>query len=391
MIDFHCCQQCNFGDSYTSHAWYVFEGGTADITVQKISSTGIVHNLHKASGGPWGGNQINKVFLELLVKLFGESTFRVFCKENMDDFFNISQKIEVNKRLISTVKDETVKIDIPTTLVDKIAEMYRLSGLESLKKAIKDANLQNMIEAKKGNKLFIKNGYFLDFFQTVCGKTVHLVKSIIQNDQQCNNIKCIILVGGFSESEVVQKNFKENFPDHEIKIPFEGGLAVLKGGTIYGFDSSIIQTRICPYTYGIKLERKFNPNIDNLSKTFIKGDQLYTEDCFDKFFEVDEPLTVGTKRSIEVHLNHDDDSLSCDLTDYKEIEVFSSLEKSPLYTTDPTCRLHGVIRVYPPEGRWPIMVRGQVEIEVTGADNFRITYIDNTGFTTSGTIDFLSS
>lgn len=123
MIDFHCCQQCNFGDSYTSHAWYVFEGGTADITVQKISSTGNVHNLHKASGGPWGGNQINKVFMELLVKLFGESTFGDFCKENMDDFFNISQKIEVNKRLISTVKDETVKIDIPATLVEKLAEM----------------------------------------------------------------------------------------------------------------------------------------------------------------------------------------------------------------------------------------------------------------------------
>lgn len=103
------------------------------------------------------------------------------AKKIWTTFFNISQKIEVNKRLISTVKDETVKIDIPTTLVDKIAEMYQLSGLESLKKAIKDANLQNMIEAKKGNKLFIKNAYFLDFFRTVCGKTVHLVKSIIQN------------------------------------------------------------------------------------------------------------------------------------------------------------------------------------------------------------------
>lgn len=123
----------------------------------------------------------------------------------------------------------------------------------------------------------------------------------------------------------------------------------------------------------------------------MKGDQLYSESCFYKFFEVDEPLAVGTMRSIEVHLNHDDENMSCDLTDYKEIEVFSSSEKSPLYTTDPTCRLHGMIRVYPPHGRWPIKVRGRVKIEVTGADNFRITYIDDTGFTTSGTIDFLSS
>lgn len=32
----------------------ISEGGTVDITVQKVSPTGIVHNLYKASGGPWG-------------------------------------------------------------------------------------------------------------------------------------------------------------------------------------------------------------------------------------------------------------------------------------------------------------------------------------------------
>lgn len=50
---------------------------------------GIVYNLYKVLGGFWGGNQINKVFMELLVEFFGEFMFWVFCKENMDDFFNI--------------------------------------------------------------------------------------------------------------------------------------------------------------------------------------------------------------------------------------------------------------------------------------------------------------
>lgn len=361
-----------------------FEGGTADITVQKISSTGIVHNLHKASGGPWGGNQINKAFMELLVKLLGESIFRDFCQDHMVDFFNLTQKIEIAKRKISMIGNRSIVIEIPPSLV----QCHTDEGLECLKNAIQDANLQDMMNAKLG-KLFIKSAYFLKYFQIICGKTVDLVTSIIKNDNI--QVRSIVLVGGFSESKVVQSIFKDSFPKYNVLIPMGAGMAVLKGAAIYGFDSSIIDTRICPYTYGIKLERKFNPNIDNPSKTFMKGDQLYSEDCFDKFFEIDEPLAVGTKRSIEVHLNHDDDNLSCDLTDYKEIEVFSSSEKSPLYTTDPTCRLHGMIRVYPPHGRWPIKVRGRVEIEVTGADNFRITYIDNTGFTTSGTIDFLSS
>lgn len=367
-------------------------GGTADITVQKISSTGILHNLHKASGGPWGGNNINKAFMELLVKLFGVFTIQELCNGNMEDFFELSLNIEIAKRKISSLGDSTITINIPPSLCDIHKKVCQHSGLECLNNAIHDTNLQDMIKAKSG-KLIIKNAYFLKEFQVTCGKTVDLVKSIIQklHDQQGNEIGSIVLVGGFSESAVVQSIFTKSFPGHKIKSPLEGGLAVLKGGTIYGFDNSIIQTRICPYTYGIKLEKKFNSKTDNPSKTFMKGDQLYSEDCFDKFFEIDEPLPVGTKRSIEVHLNHDDENMSCDLTDYKEIEVFSSSEKSPLYTTDPTCRLHGMIRVYPPHGRWPIKVRGRVKIEVTGADNFRITYIDDTGFTTSGTIDFLSS
>lgn len=350
--------------------------------MQKISSTGIVHNLYKASGGPWGGNQINKVFIELLVKLVGESAFRDFCRDSMVDFFNLTQKIEIAKRKISMIGDRSVVIETPPSLLRTVEEP------ECLIKSIRKAKLQDMVTANLG-KLFVKNAYFLKYFQKICGETVDLVTSIIQNDKI--QARSILLVGGFSESKVVQSIFKDSFPRNNILIPMGAGMAVLKGAAIYGFDSSIIDTRMCPYTYGIKLEKKFNPKTDNPSKTFMKGNQLYSEDCFDKFFEIDEPLAVGTKRSIQVHLNHDDDNLSCDLTDYKEIEVFSSLEKSPLYTTDLTCRLHGMIRVYPPKGRWPEKVKGRVEIEVIGVDNFRITYIDDTGCTTSGTIDFLSS
>lgn len=366
-------------------------GGTVDITVQKISSTGILHNLYKASGGEWGGNKINKAFMKLLDQLFGSYTIQKLCEVNMEDFFDLIRKIETAKREVTTDETETVKIDIPLSLLEIHSEICKLTGLDCLNKAIEDAELQDKIEAKLG-KIFIKNAYFLECFQTICKKTVDLIKPIIQNEQQGNKKITIILVGGFSESEVVQSIYKSSFPKHNIKIPFEAGLAVLKGAVIYGFDSRIIDTRICPYTYGIKLERRFNPSIDNPSKTFMKGDQLYTDDSFDKFFEIDEPLAVGTKRSIEVHFNHDDENLSCDLTDYKEIEVFSSSGKSPLYTTDPTCRLHGMIRVYPPHGRWPIKVKGRVEIEVIGVENFRITYIDDTDSSSaSGTIDFLST
>lgn len=51
-----------------------------------------------------------------------------------------------------------------------------------------------------------------------------------------------MLVGGFSESEVVQSIFKDSFPKNNVLIPMEAGVAVLKGAVIYGFDSSIVQS-----------------------------------------------------------------------------------------------------------------------------------------------------
>lgn len=91
-----------------------------------------------------------------------------------------------------------------------------------------------MVKAKPG-KLFFKNAYFLECFQTICKKTVGLIKKIIQNEQQGNSARSIILVGGFFESEVVKYRFSEQ----NIKILFDGGLVVFKGETSYRFDSSI--------------------------------------------------------------------------------------------------------------------------------------------------------
>ena len=39
-------------------------------------------------------------------------------------------------------------------------------------------------------------------------------------------VKSLVLVGGFAESEVVQRIFKESFPEYIVRIPLEAGLVV---------------------------------------------------------------------------------------------------------------------------------------------------------------------
>lgn len=117
---------------------------------------------------------------------------------------------------------------------------------------------------------------------------------------------------------------------------------------------------------------------------------MYIDDCFDKFFEFNEFLVVGIKCFIEVYFNYDDENLFCELIDYKEIEVFLFLEKFFLYIIDLICCLYGKICVFLFKGMWLEKVKGWVEIEVIGVDNFCIIYIDDMDLLlVFGIIDFL--
>lgn len=357
--------------------------------MQRVSSLGKLENLYKASGGPWGGNNINKFCLELYNKLFGELTVQEFCNENMDEFFDILQKIEIVKRNILCDVEETITLEVPGSLLEKYKEMCPKEEEASLHQAVKVAKLNDVMIVKKFNKVCVKNGYFIKYFQEICQKTVDLVKNIICSEQQCQKVKSIILVGGFSESEVVQCMFKDSFPEYKIKIPFEAGLAVLKGAVIFGFDSSIINLRKCPCTYGISLLRTFDPQTDDPFQFCMMGNQKMADSVFDKVFEEDKVLTAGTSHRISVCKNHKGNSPA--RLEPMEIEVYSSKEKSPKYTTDSSCQRCGFIKVPPPNGRWPELVEGRIEVKVTGTDSFQITYIDGaTGLSTSGQIDFLS-
>ena len=50
-------------------------GGTVDITVHEVVAGGHLKELHKASGGAWGGTQVDDAFYQFLVRLFGKFTY----------------------------------------------------------------------------------------------------------------------------------------------------------------------------------------------------------------------------------------------------------------------------------------------------------------------------
>jgi molecular chaperone DnaK (HSP70) len=51
------------------------------------------------------------------------------------------------------------------------------------------------------------------------------------------------MVGGFSESQMLQEHVKSTFPHKTVIIPEDAGLAVLKGAVQFGFNPKVINPR----------------------------------------------------------------------------------------------------------------------------------------------------
>jgi len=61
-------------------SYFTTSGGTVDITVHQVHGEGCLKELHKASGGAWGGTTVDEAFKQLLIKIFGSEVVGKFCR-----------------------------------------------------------------------------------------------------------------------------------------------------------------------------------------------------------------------------------------------------------------------------------------------------------------------
>ena len=74
-------------------------------------------------------------------------------------------------------------------------------------------------------------------FKESCDSNVRNMKELFSEPASLGT-DTIILVGGFSESEILQQAIYKSFPKKRLIIPQEAGLAVLKGAVLFGHSYS---------------------------------------------------------------------------------------------------------------------------------------------------------
>ncbi|WAR14067.1 HS12B-like protein [Mya arenaria] len=113
-------------------------GGTADISVHERKPDGTLKEIHKASGGPWGGICVDENYMNTINALFGDKALTDLRKTEMNDYFDVTRDFERKKRSFDIEKTTHIIVRISASLKD-LAEKYSPKSLQGTNCVLKSA------------------------------------------------------------------------------------------------------------------------------------------------------------------------------------------------------------------------------------------------------------
>lgn len=329
-----------------------------DIAIHKVLEGGRVKELHKASGGAWGGTYVDDKFFEILEEIIGKNELEKYKIECLSDYIELRQSLEIKKRDISTTSTK-VSFTIPAQLKERCKSWDECS----FEKLISQSRFADDLKCK-GEKLEFKDSLINEWFSFVCNSIVKHVKNLLQK----HNIEVILMVGGFSESLFLHDTMKENFPKKHIVVPDEAGLAVLKGAVLFGHDPQVIVSRVAKVTYGVNTLSKVQDErgLDKSRIKVIRGEK-YEKDVFSKHVTKGDDLVLDEVQEEKTYFPCYPDQKSV------QFSVFTSTEENPKYVDG--CKKLGSFDVKIPDTTdgtdRKVVVKfifGGTEIKVQGVD-----------------------
>jgi len=192
--------------------------------VLEVQTNGQLKSLAAPSGGPWGGTTVDRNFDEFLLQMFGKDVMDAFSEECKPDELDMHRMFELKKRSVGTA-DETIHMKLPHDLYDIFEETKH----EKFDVSLSRSELGQTVR-KKRDRLHIDSINFHKMFDEAKNQLLDHVEEELKSPK-LRGVKTIIMVGGFSESAIMEKAVRDKFTPkgYEVIVPEGAGLAVVKG------------------------------------------------------------------------------------------------------------------------------------------------------------------
>ena len=299
-----------------------------DISVHEKNPSGASKVLHRPSGGPWGGTTVDNHYIAWLTKLFGERAIKHLTGALMGDYLYMLREFENKKRTVTPVLNKKIILRIPYALIKKS---------KNIESQIARLHLEKNVEIQK-DKIRVSADIAKSWFQeSIDGTIQHLTELLSEPNME--DVKSILLVGGFAESKLMQDAVKSAFKDRTVIIPEEAGLAVLKGAVLLGHRPRLVSSRCVTFTYGCVVAQPFDDSRHTPEQMCIDsyGDRV-VDNCFEKVVEIGTSVDVGKDITAP-------STLVLEKDEERPLDIYASTDRDPEYTTDPSCTKVGELNL----------------------------------------------
>lgn len=136
-------------------------GGTADITVHQVDNDGTLRELHRATGGAWGGTKVDAAYEQFFIDIVGEEVWMEFRATNGGDYFDIFREFELKKRTVKADMQPRIVVKVPMSL----RNLYDSKNTETFNDAVKNHEMYYQRISTISDKLKIDSELVKGFFR----------------------------------------------------------------------------------------------------------------------------------------------------------------------------------------------------------------------------------
>lgn len=297
-----------------------------DITVHEVEKNGQLKEVERASGGYWGGISVERAFKSALAEIVTEKMIERYSQKYPDEYLDLFRDFERKK--YTCRKGQVCTLKIPISFNHECLETFG----KDLTTLVNNSSFKNNFIFSPFDRLRIKS--FETFFETACDRIINHLKNLFQSPK-VEDVDKILMVGGFSESCILQEAIRNAFPNCHIIVPKEAGLAVLRGAVMLGLYPQTVTSRVARLTYGVDINAVFDPAIHDESKKEVIEGVEYCTGIFDKHVEIGDQLACGEAYALRFYIPITKQQ------DFVFFRICSSSESNPLYIDSPGCTVVG--------------------------------------------------
>ncbi|XP_068758558.1 heat shock 70 kDa protein 12A-like [Montipora capricornis] len=354
-------------------------GGTVDVTAHEVDENDDIKEIYHATGGDFGGTKVDEQFENLLTKIFGEDFMSEFCRTYPSDWLDVMNDFEVKKRSDRVIKGEVTRIRLPANFIFLLRQKNGKDHNRIIRPHYKDDQVKISKEY-----LCLGSEIVETLFEPAITSIIDHLKSLLKK-KVLKGVRILFLVGGFSESPLLQARIKEEFKaKYKILIPNDAQTAVVKGAVMFGKRPSVVVERCLSDTYGTGSYRDFIPGFHKLEKLERINGKAKCKDIFSVLARENDVVRVGQCKTVrKFH------PLRPNQTEVL-FDFFTSTDPNVVYITDTGVRkLPGLILIKSPDTSKG--TEREIKLELYFNTEIKVVGIDvETGNEESTFIDFLS-